>query len=287
MPTATEKRQAFRKLLADDHCVHPGSVFDPLSARLADQAGYESLILAGSVASYVVLGAPDLVIMTLSELAEQCHRICRTATKPLLVDADHGFGNALSVMRTVQELEHAGVAALSIEDTQLPVAFGQQEAMRLTSVEEGAARMRAAVEARGDASLVIAGRTSAPAIEGIEGSIRRLKAYEAAGVDALFVIGIETKSDLQAISDATSLPLIIGHPGSGLEDLALLASMRVRVCLQPHLAIAAAIQAVEQTYKALRNGTHPADVTGVAGKDLIAKATGKTDYDDWAARFLK
>ena len=287
MITATEKRRAFRKILTGDTCYHPGSVFDPLSARLADEAGFECLMLAGSVASYVVLGAPDVVIMSVSELAEQCHRVCRASTVPLLVDADHGFGNALSVMRTVQELEHAGVAALSIEDTQLPVAFGQGDKPVLTSVEEGVGRMKAALEARGDENLVIAGRTSALMIEGLDGCIARLKAYEAAGVDAMFVIGIKNEEDLKAITSAVKLPLIMAHPGKALADLSLLGKYGARVCLQPHVPIAAAIQAMENTYKALREGTDPGDVPGVADNALIKKATGQATYDDWASRFLK
>jgi carboxyvinyl-carboxyphosphonate phosphorylmutase len=99
-------------------CIHPASVFDPISARLAEDAGYEAGMLAGSIASMTVLGAPDLTLLTLTEFAGQAYRICRAGTLPLLVDADHGYGNALNVARTVEELENAGVAALTIEDTE-------------------------------------------------------------------------------------------------------------------------------------------------------------------------
>jgi carboxyvinyl-carboxyphosphonate phosphorylmutase len=135
-------------------------------------------MFAGSLASLTVLGAPDLVVLSLAELAEQAHRICRAADLPLLVDADHGFGNALSVKRTVEELETAGVAGLTIEDTLLPAPFGDGGKARLVSVEEGVGKMRAALAGRQDSGLVIAGRTSAVTITGLEDTLVRLKAYE-------------------------------------------------------------------------------------------------------------
>ena len=103
----TDRRQRFRAVLAGDQCIHPGSVFDPISARIAEELGFEVGMFAGSIASFTVLGAPDLIVLTLSEFAEQAYRINRAGKLPLLVDADHGYGNALNVMRTVQELETA------------------------------------------------------------------------------------------------------------------------------------------------------------------------------------
>src|ERR671939_283803 len=121
----TERRRRFRGILKGDRCYHPASVFDPLSARIAQDLGFEVGMFAGSTASLTVLGAPDLILITLSEFAGQAYRINRAFDLPLLVDADHGYGNALNVMRTVQELETAGVAALTIEDTLLHSAFSE------------------------------------------------------------------------------------------------------------------------------------------------------------------
>src|SRR5690606_31740711 len=109
-----------RRQIADGPCVRPAPVSDPVFARLAELTGFDSAMLAGSMASLSVLGAPDLVLLTLDELTEQVRRICRASDLALIVDADHGFGNVLNVMRTVQELEAAGAAALTIEDTALP-----------------------------------------------------------------------------------------------------------------------------------------------------------------------
>src|ERR1700747_894868 len=154
----TNRRERFRAVLSGNRCVHPGSVFDPISARIAEELGFEVGMFAGSIASFTVLGAPDVVVLTLTEFAAQAYRICRAGKLPLLVDADHGYGNALNVMRTVEELESAGVAALTIEDTVLPASFGADET-RLVSIAEGVGKMRAALGARQDPRLVVVGRT--------------------------------------------------------------------------------------------------------------------------------
>src|SRR5215472_12863403 len=156
----TDRRRRFRAILKGDRCYHPASVFDPPSARIAQDLGFEVGMFAGSTASLTVLGAPDLILITLSEFAGQAYRINRAFDLPLLVDADHGYGNALNVMRTVQELESVGVAALTIEDTVLPRPYGPG-GRGLTSIEEGVGRMRAALAARQDPDLVIVGRTIA------------------------------------------------------------------------------------------------------------------------------
>jgi oxaloacetate decarboxylase len=96
------RREKFRSVLSGNKCVYPGSVFDPISARIAEELGFEIGMFAGSVASMTVLGAPDLIVLTLTEFAEQARRICRAGNLPLLCDADHGYGNALNVMRTVE-----------------------------------------------------------------------------------------------------------------------------------------------------------------------------------------
>src|SRR6478609_7830481 len=155
--TLTERRNRLRKLLAGDQCYSPASVFDALSARVAESVGYEIGMLAGSVASNTTLAAPDLIVLTMTEFADQIRRITRASSLSLLVDADHGYGNALNVMRTVEELEHSGVSAMSIEDTVLPTRFGQKEGVdELVSREEMVGKLKAAVAARRDPSLIIA-----------------------------------------------------------------------------------------------------------------------------------
>jgi carboxyvinyl-carboxyphosphonate phosphorylmutase len=260
-------------------------VFDPISARIAEELGFEVGMFAGSIASFTVLGAPDLIVLTLSEFADQAYRINRAGKLPLLVDADHGYGNALNVMRTVQELETAGVAAMCIEDTLLPRAY-EEKKPSLISLDEGVGKMRAAITAREDPSFVIVGRTSAAAISGTEDVLRRAKAYEAAGVDALFFAGGMTREQLDALSNAVKLPLMLGGSGRELQDRDYLASRRVRIALQGHQPFSAAVQAVYDTLKALREGTKPGDLQGIASAETMGRVTRSGDYKSWTEKFL-
>jgi carboxyvinyl-carboxyphosphonate phosphorylmutase len=278
MPRWQDHRTRFRAVLSGPQCVFPASVFDPISARIAEDLGFEVGMLAGSVASLAVLGAPDLIVLTLTEFADQAGRICRAGNLPLLCDADHGYGNALNVMRTVEELETAGVAGLSIEDTDLPVPFGTEGKPRLLSLEEGVGKMRAAVAARHDSGLVIAGRTSAPGISGVADTIRRVKAYQTVGVDAIFLVGVKTTSDLDAIASEVKLPIILGGAGRELQDRQWLAARNVRVCLQGHQPFAAAVRAVHDTLKALREGTAPEKLHGVASDEMMKQFMRNADY---------
>src|SRR5437763_16059165 len=174
--TFQKRRDALRLILTGSRCIRPGSVYDAISVRLAEDLGFEVGMFGGSVASLAVLGDPDIALITLDELAEQMRRMSRAAALPVLVDADHGYGNALNVRRTVQELEMAGAAGLTIEDTLLPQAYGQAET-QLISLDEGVGKMRAALDGRGDPSLVIIGRTGAASLTSVDDAIVRAKAY--------------------------------------------------------------------------------------------------------------
>ena len=162
------RRDRFRAILNGNDCVRPASVFDPLSARIAEHLGFEVGLLAGSTASLTVLGAPDLMLMTASELVQQAQRHCRAVSIPLLVDADHGYGNALNVGRTIEDLATVGVAAATIEDTILPTPFGANARSRIITLEEGVGKMRAALAARPDQAFAIVARTSASLASNVE-----------------------------------------------------------------------------------------------------------------------
>ena len=286
MTIAKAARQRFRGVLEGEVCVHPASVFDVISARIADEIGFEVGMFAGSVASLTVLGAPDNITLTLSEFAGQARRICRGSGIALMCDADHGYGNALNVMRTVEELENAGVAGLSIEDTALPARFGAPETVELVSVEEGQAKVAAALQARQDPDLVIVGRTSAASVTDAADAAARLKAYQEAGADALFAVGVRTRDDLDLIAGALDLPLIVGGIGKDMMDRDYLASRKVRLALQGHQPFAAAVQAVYSTLKALRDGTAPSDLDGVAPAELMNSLMRNRAYQDRVDRFL-
>ena len=267
-----KRREALRAILQGSACIRPGSVYDAISIRIAEDLGFELGMFGGSVASLAVLGDPDIALITLTELAEQMRRMSRAASLPVLVDADHGYGNALNVRRTVQELETAGAAGLTIEDTLLPQAYGAAKP-QLIALEEGVGKMKAALDGRSDPSLVIMGRTGAAAITSLDDAIERARAYEATGVDALFLTGIQARGELEAIAAATTLPLVLGGVPEAMADPDELAGLRVRIALQGHSPFAAATQAVYETLKALREGTAPKDLKGLASSELSARVT--------------
>ena len=280
-----KRRDALRAILSGSACIRPGSVYDAISIRIAEDLGFEVGMFGGSVASLAVLGDPDVILITLTELAEQMRRMSRASQLPVLVDADHGYGNALNVRRTVQELETAGVAGLTIEDTLLPAGFGEAKT-QLISLEEGVGKMKAALDGRADPSLVIMGRTGAASITSIEDAIRRAKAYEATGVDALFFTGIKSRAELEAIASATRLPIVLGGAPEELNVLDHLAGQRVRIALQGHAPIAAATQAVYETQKALRDGTAPKNLKGLPSSDLTSRVTREADVKARSADVL-
>src|SRR5450631_2008370 len=280
-----KRREALRSILAGSTCIRPGSVYDAISIRIAEDLGFEVGMFGGSVASLAVLGDPDIALITLTELAEQMRRMSRAAALPVLVDADHGYGNALNARRTVQELETAGAAGLTIEDTLLPQAFGQTKT-QLISLDEGVGKMKAALDGRGDPSLVVIGRTGAVSISGLDDAIARAKAYEATGVDALFFTGIKSRNELEAISAATRLPIVLGGAPEEMTGLDYLISQRVRIALQGHAPFAAATQAVYATLKALRDGGSPKDLKGLASSELTGRVTREADVRARSADFL-
>ena len=284
--TVTERRRQYRGLLQDSGCHHPASVFDPVSARLAEAAGFEIAMLAGSVASATVLGAPDIVVLTLTELAEQARRIVRAGRLPLMVDADHGYGNALSVMRTVEELEAAGVAALTIEDTLLPRGFGAQRD-EFISLDEFAGKMRAAAAARSDRELVILGRTGVLPTQGEKALAERVKACGEAGADGVFFTGVRTREQVAAIHAMTSLPVVLGTTPPELHDREFLAANGVRIALQGHMPFQVAVQALKASYEHLRAGRPPAGLKErAAPPDLMKLVLGQDRYDAWTDEFL-
>jgi oxaloacetate decarboxylase len=280
-----KRREALRLILTGSICIRPGSVYDAISIRIAEDLGFEVGMFGGSVASLAVLGDPDIALITLTELAEQMRRMSRAASLPVVVDADHGYGNALNVRRTVQELEMAGAAGLTIEDTLLPQAFGEAKT-QLIPLEEGVGKMKAALDGRGDPALVIMARTGAVSVTGLDDAIARAVAYEGTGVDALFFTGIKTHAELEAIAAATKLPIVLGGAPQDMADRDYLANQRVRIALQGHAPFAAATQAVYETLKALREGLPPKDLKRLASSELTGRVTREADVKVRSADFL-
>eukprot|EP00929_Paragymnodinium_shiwhaense_P013265 TRINITY_DN121128_c0_g1_i1.p1 TRINITY_DN121128_c0_g1~~TRINITY_DN121128_c0_g1_i1.p1 ORF type:complete len:354 (+),score=80.02 TRINITY_DN121128_c0_g1_i1:27-1064(+) len=255
------RRAALRAVLKGTKVVNPASVFDPLSAQMAVHAGYEVIQLAGSVAANVTLGAPDLMLLSVTEFAGLVRRITRYCPLPLVVDADHGYGNAMGAARCVEELEAAGVAGLTIEDTNLPAAYGSTGqsikgsagGFQLTSPEEQRGKLIAAVNAKTDPETVVIARTSAYTVGGIEELTKRVAMYRDTGVDAVHVIGQLEAKELPALKEAAApLPLMLsGAQKASAEELA---ALNVRLALSGHTPFMAAMQAAMEAMKAGKEG---------------------------------
>ena len=284
--TATKQRNLLRTHLASDQCLQPASVFDPISARLASFLGLDIGMLAGSVASAVVLGAPDITVITLTELVEQSRRITRASNISLIVDADHGYGNALNVIRTVQELENASASALTIEDTSLPQAYGST-GDSLIPIDEASSKFKAAVGARRDPATVIIGRTSAMGTEGIPGTLKRIEAYSTTGIDAIFFTKVTNLEQLNAIHRSTKLPIFLGSAPAALQDRNLLAQNGVRISLQGHTPFENMVLGL---YSSLREQAHfnkqPFDPI-LSQRELIATALSAEEYRNWQDMFMQ
>jgi carboxyvinyl-carboxyphosphonate phosphorylmutase len=282
----TDLRLHARAILNGSECVSPASVYDALSARVAALAGFRLGLLSGSISSATTLAAPDVVVITLSEFAGQIRRIVRAADLALLVDADHGYGNALNVMRTVEETEHAGVAILGLEDTVLPAPFGAAS-NALVSIPEMVGKLKAALAAREDPTLVIAARTAAARIEGIEGTVARAKAYAAAGADAIFVVEFDDIAVIEAVHAAVELPLIIGS-GKASADRKRLQGLGGRILLQGHQPVAAAVKALRETYEHLYRGGAPGELKGrIASQEELDRVTLREAYAGHQRDFLR
>jgi carboxyvinyl-carboxyphosphonate phosphorylmutase len=283
--TPTEKRNRLRAILKGDVCKSPATVWDALSARVAEAAGFECGILSGSVCAATVLGAPDLALQTLSEFAAQVRCITRASDLSVFVDADQGYGNAFNAMRTVEELEHAGLAGLAIEDLVMPAHFGRKGADELISVQEAVGKLKAALSARRDPSLVIVARTASLRIDPIGKVVERARAYAATGVDALFFTSLKKLDDLDAIRAAVSIPIILGSaPGIKREDVA---ARGVRFRLQGHAVLAACAKAMYDTYMHHKADADPEALKPkLATPEEMARLLRVADYQRWDETYL-
>ncbi|RKR03335.1 carboxyvinyl-carboxyphosphonate phosphorylmutase [Kushneria sinocarnis] len=280
-PSQHDLRKEFRALLDNRQCYYTASTFDPMSARIAADLGFEIGILGGSVASLQVLAAPDFALITLSEFTEQATRIGRVARLPIIADADHGYGNALNVMRTVSELERAGVAALTIEDTLLPARYGHKST-DLIPLEEGVGKIQAALEARIDPAMAIFARTNAGQLS-VEDTITRTMAYQEAGADGICMVGIRNFDHLEEVARHLSVPImLVAYDNPELRDRARLAEAGVRVVVNGHAAYFAAIKA---TYDCLREQRGIAEGE-LDASELSTRYSTLEENREWARRYM-
>jgi 2,3-dimethylmalate lyase len=226
-----------RELLADPDPILAPGVFDGLGARLVEEAGFPTVYMTGFGTAAALLGRPDVGLLTMSEMVENAARIAAACDLPVIADADTGYGNALNVIRTVQEYERAGVAAIHIEDQVAPKKCGHMEGKQVIPVAEMEAKIRAAVAARRSPDFVIIARTDARAVEGMASAIERARRYREAGADVLFVEAAESEEEISSVARALpDVPLLFNWAEGGKTppvDYATLAALGFKIVIFP------------------------------------------------------
>lgn len=241
-------------LLAEQKIFLSAGVYDVLSARIAEQAGFSAVVLTGFGASAAYLGEPDFGLLTQSEILDIARRICRAVKIPVIVDGDTGYGSALNVIRMVRELVAMGARGIILEDQTWPKRCGHMRGKSVIPCEEHAQKLRAAKEARGGAPFLIVGRTDARGPLGLDEAIRRGRVYHEAGADLIFVEAPETVEELRRIASEVKAPLVVNMIEGGktpllpLEDLYEMGFVNVGYVLT---GLFAAAKALDRAYRHL------------------------------------
>jgi methylisocitrate lyase len=231
----------------------PG-VFNALAARMAERARFEGIYLSGAALS-AASGLPDIGLLSMSEFIDQARFITAASGLPLLVDADTGFGGPLNVERAVRELERAEVAAVQLEDQQLPKRCGHLSGKTLVSVEEMEQKIRAAASARLDPDFVIVARTDARSVEGFGAAVGRAQRYLAAGADVIFPEALESRDEFADFRRAVEAPLLANLTEFGRSpalSVAQLDELGYRLALFPVTAFRVAMKAAERALEEMR-----------------------------------
>jgi 2-methylisocitrate lyase-like PEP mutase family enzyme len=263
-----DKRQKLAELIERPGVVCVPGTYDALTARIAEQVGFEAIYATGAGISNAHLGLGDVGLLTVDELLRTIKPMCERTNIPLIVDADTGFGGYLNVQRTVRELEHAGTAAIQLEDQMFPKRCGHFRGKRMVAVGEMIGRLSAAVDARRDPRLLIIGRTDSRASEGLEAAIDRIHRYFEAGADIGFVEAPQTVEEVRAVAEAfKGKPMLLNLVEGGKTPLfsaAELDQMGFKIMLCANTALRSAIKAVGQAMAALKeDGAQTARVQGM------------------------
>lgn len=248
------KRQLRQRLASERILVLPG-VADAMTARLAENAGFEAVYVTGAGFANASFGQPDVGLVTMSEVVEHVRRVSRAVGIPVVVDADTGYGGLLNVHRTVQELEHAGAAAIQLEDQANPKRCGHFDGQALVPAAEMVRRVAAAVDARRDPDLVIIARTDAYQGEGLEGAVERANAYLEAGADLIFVEAPRSAEDLAVLPSRVHGPVLANMVEGGKtpwRSADQLEELGFRVALFANSTLRVAMRAAQEALMVLR-----------------------------------
>lgn len=268
-----------RLLQAGEIVMAPGAP-DSITARLVQKAGFPAVYMTGFGATASRLGTPDIGLLTQTEMTGHARDMVRAVDIPVIADADTGYGGPSNIHRTVREYLQAGVAAIHLEDQVAPKRCGQMAGIKLMDAEENVRRLRCAVESRGDGDLLIIGRTDALPAAGIDEAVRRAKLYQQAGIDLVFVDGIKTVEEVEAVARAVSGPKVVslvdGTPAAAL-TAAQLQGMGFAVVFYAVTALFTAVRAVSDALAELRRAGTPVGAAG--GMVSYAQFTELVDLD--------
>ncbi|HPM52985.1 MAG TPA: methylisocitrate lyase [Rhodoglobus sp.] len=251
--TPADKRAAFRARIATGELIRMPGAFNPLSAKLIQDKGFEGVYISGAVLS-ADLGLPDIGLTTLTEVASRGQQISRMTDLPTLIDADTGFGEPMNVARTVQTLEDAGVSGLHIEDQVNPKRCGHLDGKAVVDEDTALKRIRAAADARRDPNLLIMARTDIRAVEGLEAAIDRAKALVDAGADAIFPEAMADLGEFEAVRKAVDVPILANMTEFGKSELfttTQLANIGINIVIYPVSLLRLAMGAAERGLDAL------------------------------------
>ena len=255
-----------RELLNSGQTVVAPGAFDPLAARLVEEAGFAAVYMTGFGTSAALLGRPDVGLLTMTEMADSAGRIAACVDIPLIADADTGYGNPLNVIRTVGAYEAAGVAGLHIEDQVAPKKCGHMEGKLVIGADEMAQKVRAAVDARTDPDFVIIARTDARAVEGLDSALDRARRYRDAGADVLFIEALVSEAEIEAAAAAfPEVPLLFNWAEGGKTppvSLDRLTELGYRIVIFPIGTLLAATAAMRRILKEIAAAGTPASLLG-------------------------
>jgi methylisocitrate lyase len=246
--TPAQKRADLRAALATGELLRFPGAFNPLSAKLIQEKGFEGAYISGAVIA-ADLGLPDIGLTTLTEVAGRGAQIARMTDLPTIIDADTGFGEPMNVARTIQSLEDAGVAGLHIEDQVNPKRCGHLDGKAVVDEETALKRIRAAVDARRDPNLLIMARTDIRAVDGMSAAIDRAKALVDAGADAIFPEAMNNLAEFEAMRAAVDVPLLANMTEFGKSELfsnQQLADVGMNIVIYPVSLLRLAMGAAER-----------------------------------------
>jgi 2-methylisocitrate lyase-like PEP mutase family enzyme len=279
---------ALRQLLTGEAIVVAPGVYDGLSARLAQRAGFTAVYATGGGIARG-MGYPDLGLLGVTEIVDRLAGIVEHAGVPVIADADTGYGNALNTRRAVRQFERAGVAALHLEDQTFPKRCGHLDDKRVVPTAEMTQKLRAARDAAADADLVLIARTDALAVEGLDAAIERAHAYAAAGADVIFVEAPVSEAQIETIAARLPYPKLLNMFEGGktpLVPLARLQALGYRIVIIPSDLQRAAIRAMQDALAAIkRDGNSRAMTERMATFAERETVVGTPDYLELDERY--